>query len=241
MGTGRIGSPIVPELITDIPSFQKGISVIEHAVTKYCMASEEHGGPGCGNVDLSRILVAFNGGKDCTLLLHLVSMVLTSYGRTVGKLRLLYICDTPEETFPEVAEFVNMTKSRYGLECIEVYAGSMKAALEKVVHEFPEVRAILMGTRSGDPDAGWMDYFCHTSGGWPDMDLVVPILHMSYSEVWRIISGLRIDYCELYRRGFTSIGRRSNTQPNPLLKVDRDKYLHAEKLLDESEERSGRS
>jgi len=190
-------------------------------------------------IDLNRILVAFNGGKDCTILLHLISLALDAIPGARGKLRLVYFRDVPEETFPQVEDFVEEVKSRYNMECIEVTNGDMKAAMEYIVSHHPEIQAIFMGTRATDPNAGWMDYFCSTSSGWPLMNLVAPILHMTYSEVWRIINDLNIPYCSLYQVGYTSIGKRSNTKPNPILKRGSG-YAHADQLEDESQERLGR-
>ena len=234
---GCLTTQRMSDLIKEIPSLQKALSVIDEAIRRYCILAESDELTTEPLIDLDRILVAFNGGKDCTVLLHLVCMVLTSFLRTTGTLRLLHICDPPEESFPEVLEFVEKTKKHYSLECIEVTGGTMRVALEKVVRDHTEVKAILMGTRSGDPNAGWMDYFCHTSGGWPLMDLVVPLLHMNYHEIWTIVAELNIDYCGMYRRGYTSIGQRSNTVPNPFLISP---LLHAKDLKDEAQERAGR-
>jgi FAD synthetase len=192
------------------------------------------------HVNLDRILVAFNGGKDCTILLHLILLGIQSLATTTGRIRLVYFRDVPEETFSEVEEFVEEVKNRYNMECIEVNNGNMKIAMEYIVQNHAEVNAIFMGTRSTDPNAGWMDYICSTSAGWPSMNLVAPLLHMSYAEVWRIIHELQIPYCSLYSRGYTSIGKRSNTLPNPLLN-NGSEFLHADQLMDETKERLGRS
>jgi FAD synthetase len=117
----------------------------------------------------------------------------------------------------------------------------MKGALEHVVQDNPEVRAIFMGTRATDPNAGWMDYFCQTSPGWPKIDLVAPILHMSYRDVWKLIREKSIPYCSLYERGYTSIGAKSNTAPNPLLMLPDGSYTHADRLERDSDERLGRA
>jgi FAD synthetase len=222
---------------TEDASYETAIGVIQVALKKYCRLSEETAGD---KYDLDRVLVAFNGGKDCTLMLHLILEVTSRLTNTTGRIRVMYILDTPEATFPEVHEFVEETKTRYQLESIEVANGNMKGALEKVVSQHPEVRAIFMGTRWTDPNAGWMDYFCSTSPGWPKVDLIAPILRMTYVELWRIMHRLSIAYCPLYKRGYTSIGTMSDTLPNPVLKLPDGSYLHADKLTEDSKERLGR-
>ena len=234
-------TPEAGSSIVDIPSVTKALEVIHSALEKYCTVRQPLRDGNESPLNLNKILVAFNGGKDCTLLLHLILMIVAGMPNLTGAVRLMYIKDSPEETFPEVADFVERTKRDYNLESIEVDSGNMKSALEKIVKEHPEVEGIFMGTRSTDPNAGWMDYFCQTSPGWPKVDLIAPLLHMSYSEVWTVMSALNIPYCEMYDRGYTSIGARSNTIPNPLLRVsDTDRYLPASQLEDESKERFGR-
>ena len=240
MGMPYQVSPRIQSLIKETSSLEKALEVIQASLVKYCSSSEKDD-ESQPLFDLDRLLIAFNGGKDCTLMLKLIMMAARGIGNTRGKLRLMFIRDDPEETFPEVAEFVEKTKRLYNIDSIEVASGDMRVALEKIVRENPEVGGIFMGTRATDPNAGWMDYFCHTSAGWPKMNLIAPILHMSYTEVWRIMESLGIDYCSLYKRGYTSIGRKSNTVPNPLLRLDgSDKFLHACTLSDESKERCGR-
>jgi FAD synthetase len=239
MGFAYNGS--LPDLTGNIlePSTRKAFQIVSEAFERYCLIDYDESSPRI--FDLSRLLVAFNGGKDCTLLLDIIVRVASTLNETRGSLRLMYIRDPPDETFEEVLNFVEETKIRYKIESIEVSSGDMRSALTQIVTEHPEVKGIFMGTRSTDPNAGWMDYFCTTSKGWPQIDLIAPLLHMRYGNVWRNIHAMEIAYCELYKRGYTSIGSKSTTQPNPLLRVDETSvYLHADKLQDESKERCGR-
>jgi FAD synthetase len=245
MGIANQNSPRVRELYSNIPSFAKAMDVIESALTQFCLVREPDACVESRSLDLNRVLIAFNGGKDCTVLLHLVLIATRAMQNTNGRLRLLYIRDSPSETFSEVDEFVEEVKSKYSLEAIEVEGADMRSALDLVVREHPEVHAIFMGTRSTDPNAKWMDYVCKTSPGWPQMNLIAPILGMTYAEVWQVIHELNMEYCSLYSRGYTSIGRRSNTVPNPKLVINRPdgsiQYAHADQLMDESKERLGRT
>lgn len=244
MGIANVNSPRVRELYTSIPSFAKAIDVIEAGISLYCADSKPDSPVDDSTLDLDRILIAFNGGKDCTVLLHMVLLAIRGLRSTTGRIRLMYIRDDPMETFTEVDEFVEEVKTKYSLEAIEVRSGDMRYALEQIVADHPEVRAIFMGTRSTDPNAKWMDYFCQTSPGWPKINLVAPILGMSYSEVWQVIHGLSMEYCSLYSRGYTSIGKRSTTSPNPELAIKGEhgeiQYSHADQLTDDSKERLGR-
>jgi FAD synthetase len=224
---------------TAAQSLEKAESVIDAAFNRYCFMTADTGD--VTTFDLHRILVAFNGGKDCTLMLHLILSGIKKLPHIVGKLRIMYIREPQEETFPEVQNFVEETKRKFSLESIEVDNGDLRGGLERIMTDHPEVRAIFMGTRWTDPNAGWMDYFCRTSRGWPQVDLVAPILRMSYSDLWTNMHQLNVEYCSLYGKGYTSIGSVSNTVPNPALRMPDGNYLHADKLSDESLERLGRS
>ena len=226
------------QLSREYVSLTKAVSVIDTALRKYCSTRPDSSSEPV--FDLDKVLIAFNGGKDCTLMLHLIALRARALPRIRGSLRLMYIQEPEGEEFPEVHDFVEETKSRYDLESIEVNSGDLRAGLESIVAHHPEVQAIFMGTRSTDPNAGWMDYFCRTSPGWPQVDLVAPILHMKYAELWSIINELNVEVCEMYKRGYTSIGHVSDTVANPALLTENGTYLHADQLKDESLERLGR-
>lgn len=58
----------------------------------------------------------------------------------------------------------------------------------------------------------------------------------------QFIRHLQIQFCDLYNRGFTSLGGVSDTRPNPALAVsgDSSKFRPAYELQDDGEERLGR-
>ena len=80
----------------------------------------------------------------------------------------------------------------------------------------------------------------YTDNGWPKFLRIHPLLNWSYADIWAYIDEFAVPYCDLYSRGFTSIGSVSKTEPNPkLLKAD-GSFGHARELSDESFERDGR-
>ena len=234
-------TPTVAQILTvpDIPPslMQAVLGTIREGILRFCREEAT-------SLNLSRVLIAFNGGKDCTLLVYLVVAVAEDISRsrefTVhGAIRLLNIREESDpEIFTEIDQFATALSQQLGIQSIEI-AGDMKFGLSQVSQNFPEVEAIFMGTRSTDPNAHWMKPFCLTSPGWPQINLIAPLLELSYHQVWRLIDGLALEVCELYTRGYTSIGRKSNTKPNPLLRVSTG-YKHARELSDESMERLGR-
>jgi FAD synthetase len=58
----------------------------------------------------------------------------------------------------------------------------------------------------------------------------------------QFIRHLGIPFCNLYNRGFTSLGGMTDTHPNPALALDADSTMFrpAYDLIDDHEERLGR-
>ncbi|CAB3382050.1 Hypothetical predicted protein [Cloeon dipterum] len=190
----------------------------------------------------AEIVVSFNGGKDCTLLLHLYHLYLKSVGKAGAKVKALYIKN--HETFSEVEEFVAKAVVHYNLELIE-YHDHIKAGVEKLMSDHPNVGAILMGNRRTDPYSAKLDTFTMTDKGWPQVMRVFPILDWSYADVWQAIMLLGVDYCSLYDQGYSSLGDPHNTVPNPALSYQDEsgnvKFRPAHSLLNGTEERAGRT
>ena len=79
---------------------------------------------------------------------------------------------------------------------------------------------------------------------------VSPILEWTYADVWDFLRFFDVPYCCMYDKGFTSVGNRKNTVPNPLLRKEggeregegeEEEYWPAYMLKDWSQERGGRS
>eukprot|EP01114_Cavostelium_apophysatum_P013797 TRINITY_DN3425_c0_g1_i1.p1 TRINITY_DN3425_c0_g1~~TRINITY_DN3425_c0_g1_i1.p1 ORF type:complete len:248 (+),score=16.73 TRINITY_DN3425_c0_g1_i1:101-844(+) len=228
---------------------EKSIQIIQEALRRF--QSEE-------------MAVAFNGGKDCTVLLHLIHLAiarnrqeqeLTHSSASEGsgnfspplknsvslhnvKGILMIYFDTPD-AFPEEHEFTLQTKQRYGLNVLEIPCASIKEGLFKVPNRY---KAIFMGSRSTDPHCEHLTPFSPTDThkGWPDFVRICPVLHWSYKEIWNFIKTYDIPYCSLYDAGYTSIGAKGSTKPNPHLRVAEGKYEPAHSLLDDMKERDGR-
>jgi FAD synthetase len=88
----------------------------------------------------SELALSFNGGKDCTVLLHLLGKL----DRLRG-LRVVFF-DT-EHGFPEVTAFMKEMEAYYGFktECL----GSFRPGLQQLVDD--GIKAVFLGTRRTDP------------------------------------------------------------------------------------------
>ena len=172
-----------------------------------------------------RLLLSFNGGKDATVLLHLGRAVYAHAG--LGPPRCVYWDDAA--CFPQVAAFVEDAVQRYHLPLVRYSCGfqeGLRDAVDRV-----GVAAVLLGTRTCDPNGAGADTFQPSSAGWPTFVRVNPLLHWAYHDVWRFLRGFNLPFCELYERGYTSLGNTRNTRPNPALTLSSGAYLPADALL----------
>jgi FAD synthetase len=145
-------------------------------------------------------------------------------------LQAIYIVS--EHPFSEVEEFVEKSTTQYHLD-LKRYALPMRAALEAYLQDRPAVKAVFLGTRRTDPHGEFLTHFDPTDGGWPRFMRVHPVIDWHY---------LQIPFCDLYNRGFTSLGGVTDTRPNPALAVggEASKFRPAYELRDDDEERLGR-
>ncbi len=189
--------------------------------------------------ELNEICIGFNGGKDCTVILHLwLAALKLKYPRYQEKPVALYI--KTANPFEEAEDFIKQTVKQYNIDLI-VIQSKMKEALIQLQELRPGIKACLMGTRRHDPYSSKLRSFSPTDSNWPRFMRICPILDWTYEEVWEYLRLLNIPYCALYDIGFTSLGSQTNTKPNPELLQKDGTYLPAFRLEDETKERHGRN
>lgn len=200
---------------------------------------------------LDHLSLSYNGGKDCLALLILILACLPDLeslpqnGSTdapaaaPSTLHSIYIVS--KDPFDEVEDFVVRSTEQYHLD-LRRYALPMREALDAYLEDRPEVKAIFMGTRRTDPHSDTLGHFSPTDKGWPQFMRVNPVIDWHYADIWAFIRHLKIPYCVLYDRGFTSLGGTSDTLPNPALAIDvsANLYRPAYELVRDEEERKGR-
>eukprot|EP01103_Thecamoeba_quadrilineata_P007120 TRINITY_DN1689_c0_g1_i1.p1 TRINITY_DN1689_c0_g1~~TRINITY_DN1689_c0_g1_i1.p1 ORF type:complete len:282 (+),score=57.95 TRINITY_DN1689_c0_g1_i1:114-848(+) len=195
----------------------------------------------------NNVTISFNGGKDCTVMLHLFYAVLWRYYRQEGEedkdfeLPGVCISDPESITFPDIESFIGSSVQTYSVR-LEKIPGPMKEGLESYKLKYPSVNALLVGTRVGDPHADDLESFSPCDDDWPAFMRVNAILHWTYCDVWHFLTTLNIPYCSLYDRGYTSLGHTYNTVPNETLRDPTTAcgYQPAYMLKDSHKERVGR-
>lgn len=186
------------------------------------------------------LATAFNGGKDATVVLHLVRAALATASHTSpgGSPNVLCMYLTEENAFEEVDKFVHETVNRYDISAVE-QEGGFKEGIRTFV-EKRGVKAFVMGTRRSDPHACDLQPFSPSTPGWPTFMRINPIIDWEYKHVWEFLRVFQVPYCSLYDEGYTSIGNKTNTKPNPEL-VAGSIVSPAWNLEDPQSERAGRS
>ncbi|XP_062117349.1 uncharacterized protein LOC133831163 isoform X2 [Humulus lupulus] len=215
--------------------YNKAIYVIQRALTLY---------------SIEEVAFSFNGGKDSTVLLHLLraGYFLHKGGQNCANggpndfpIRTIYF--ESSSAFPEINSFTYDTAAKYGLQ-MDIIRTDFKSGLEALLKAKP-IRAIFLGVRIGDPTAVGQEQFSPSSVGWPPFMRVNPILDWSYRDVWAFLLACKVQYCSLYDQGYTSIGSIHDTVPNALLSVSNalsseEKFRPAYLLSDGRLERAGR-
>lgn len=103
----------------------------------------------------NEIFLSFNGGKDCTVLLHLFGK-LFSQKYPNEKLLCLYI--QPNNPFDEIEDFIRDCEQEYSIR-VETIRGTVKGSLFEVCQRYPELKTVVMGCRRTDPYCSELNVF----------------------------------------------------------------------------------
>ncbi|KAL3825862.1 hypothetical protein ACJIZ3_021891 [Penstemon smallii] len=200
---------------------------------------------------IDEVALSFNGGKDSTVLLHLLraGYHLHKSGKSKSSedaeitfpIRTIYF--ESSSAFPEINSFTYDAAFTYKLQ-MDIIRLDFKSGLEGLLQAKP-IKAIFLGVRIGDPTAVGQEQFSPSSPGWPPFMRVNPILDWSYRDVWAFLLTCKVQYCSLYDQGYTSIGSIHDTVPNELLCKTKsgnieEKFKPAYLLHDGRLERAGR-
>lgn len=131
-------------------------------------------------------------------------------------LQCWYIEPETDPPLDEVEEFLGDCERFYKIQIHRV-KGRIKDALAHICSASPTIRACIMGSRRTDPYCENLESFQKTDPGWTDLMRVNAILDWTCDNIWDYLLANKVPYCSLYDRGYTSLGHRNNTRPNPHL------------------------
>jgi FAD synthetase len=170
-----------------------------------------------------QVFLAFNGGKDCSVVLYLL------HHFTPRRIPVVYF--NSGQDFEQVLEHIRLV-AQVERVTIRFVEQDVRAGTQLLVNE--GFQACFLGQRQDDPSAPH-SAFLPSTPGWPPLTRIFPILDWQISQVWSFHHELGLPICDLYRHGYTSIGPKSLTKPNPML-GDRPAW----ELFDSTFERAGR-
>ena len=78
----------------------------------------------------------------------------------------MYWQDDEGQRFREANDFTLETAQRHGMRALVLRGGDFRAGLARLKREHG-IAAVLMGTRSTDPQGASLEHFTPTSTGWP--------------------------------------------------------------------------
>jgi phosphoadenosine phosphosulfate reductase len=163
-----------------------------------------------------KIALAWTGGKDSTTILHLLK------GVCGGQIAIPILNIDTTVKFKEIYAFRNQLAQTWNLNliverndealkaikiaenkeecCLRLKADVIAQSIEKYGWE-----ALITGMRWDEqPDRVKETYFSPRQN--PAHTRVHPILHLNELDIWQYIKNHNVPYCELYRRGYRSLG-----------------------------------
>jgi FAD synthetase len=210
------------------------------------------------------LVLSFNGGKDATVLLHLVRAAMAGFldenasapdkkescgehndsaqepPSSKARLRCVYFVDG--NAFGEMEDFLAEMESSCDLS-LERFHGSYKEGCRHMIDKYGS-RGFFLGTRKSDPHGQFVESFSPSSKGWPTFMRIHPILSWNFGDIWKFLREFKLPYCRLYDEGYTSLGSRFDTDKNPALLRPDGTYRPAYTLIllddEEDMQRKGR-
>ena len=172
------------------------------------------------NYDKSAIAIAWTGGKDSTVVLHMTHQL---FNKTIPC--RVYFNDSGYE-FPEVLQFIDRLVDEWDLNLLRhlhSYSDQRRLkrtmdaklareakvrSIARAVNEF-EISAFIGGIRHDEHPARSQEKYVVDHG---DHTRYHPILHFTEDDIWDYIYEYKVPYVDLYDRGYRSLGEKPFTQ-----------------------------
>ena len=207
-------------LVYDHARCKKSLEVIQEAIETY----------------KEGLWFSLNSGKDNTACFFMTAAILyrrMGYKSKDFELKCVYFEE--EDPFEECDEYMDFIKRNFKVNLLVLKNSEnlakgkfMKQELRRVVGQMG-MKAVIMGSRRTDPYCGQLTHICRSSveEEWPDFMRVHPIIDWDFKEIWNFFNICKIPYCSLYDKGYTYLGDRQDSVPNPFLRTKNGWYLPA--------------
>lgn len=174
------------------------------------------------------IAIAWTGGKDSTVLLHLVRQTFN------GKIPFKVFFNDSTIEFPEIYDFVKKIKKDWNLDLIwqkhlpedlKAYEIAVKENNKEMAMEIMriakinainfaiskyKIKAFMSAIRWDEHEARSKEtYFSKRS----THERIHPILHFTINDIWEYIKTFKVPYPSLYDKGYKSLGEAPFTKP----------------------------
>lgn len=170
------------------------------------------------------IALAWTGGKDSTVLLHLVRMAFD------GKIPFKVVFNDSTMEFKEIYEFIKKVSKLWNIDLITIkhseeelkefqktkdhekkkeLSRTMKiTAINSALKKY-KIKAFMAGIRWDEHESRSKEkYFSPRS----DHMRIHPILHFTEKDIWEYIKHFGVPYVDLYERGYRSLGEKPFTK-----------------------------
>ena len=128
-----------------------------------------------------RVCISFNGGKDATVVFHLLHYVLHKHklvsmlGTTI---KIIYF-DDPHQ-FPAIEQFIKDSLAALHVQPV-TFKSSFREGVERAIETY-HLQAVLMGVRRGDPHTEDAEHFHPSTPNYPAFMRVYPALQWDYAD-----------------------------------------------------------
>lgn len=171
-----------------------------------------------------KVVVAWTGGKDSTVLLHLVR---STFNKRVP---FPVMFNDSKMEFEEIYKFINMLSKQWGLnliiiphlkEDLEEFKKTKSQKRKKELSRIMKINAINYfvkkhGVKAFMAGIRWDEHTSRSKEIYfskrPDHTRIHPILHFTEDDIWNYIRTYNVPYVKLYDQGYRSLGEKPFTQ-----------------------------